>query len=212
MTIPPPPPPGYIRTIKALAVQAVTNSFQVVYPEGQQPAFVSVEWPNQPQQVPGVWVDYEPAYLRTAGIDYTETDAAGHIMTRWRYQGYVTLTAMALSSNESDLLYDSLIAVTAFAAQSEALSPFRQAIDQNSLVACQWSFDTIDARGAGAMVGTPWGTDEPFWERGIAIQAIGEFVTSPVTQSLVNLSEIKITAVEELSGEEISDVIIVPRP
>jgi hypothetical protein len=162
--------------------------------------------------VPGVWVDYEPAFLRTAGIDYTETDPSGHILTRWRYQGFITLTSMALSSNECDLLYDSLVAMTAFAAQSEALSPFRQAIDQNDLVACNWSFDTIDSRGAGAMVGTPWGTDEPFWERGLAIQAIGEFVTSPVTQALVNLRQIMITAIEELAGEEVTNQIIVPRP
>jgi hypothetical protein len=188
---------GYLRTIKTTAVQAIQQAFQVRYPEpdpdgGTRELFVSVEYPVEEAQYPAIWVDYEGSELRTVGVGYTEQDASGNAYARWRFAGHVAFTIVALSSNERDLVYDQLVALTAFAAQSEFPSEFRQVVEQAPLVAAVWSFDSVEDRPSAAAPGTPWGTFDIIYERGIAIQVIGEFVTDPVTLELVDLSEIQV--------------------
>lgn len=193
---------GYLRTIKTTAVQAVQQSFQVRYPEpdpdgGTRDLFVSVEYPVEQAQYPAIWVDYEPSELRTVGIAYTEQDSSGNAYARWRFAGHVTFTIVALSSNERDLIYDQLVALTAFASQSGFPSEFRRVVEEAPLVAAEWSFDSVEDRPSAAAPGTPWGTMDIIYERGFAIQVIGEFASDPNTYELVNLSEIEVVMTPE---------------
>jgi hypothetical protein len=188
---------GYLRTIKTAAVQAVEQSFQARYPEpdpegGARNVYVSIEYPVEEAQYPAVWVDFEPSEVRTVGIAYTETDAQGNAFTRWRFAGHAVFTVVALSSNERDMLYDQLIAMTAFASQSSFPSTFRQVVENALLVAAVWSFDSVEDRPSAAAPGTPWGTMDVIYERGFALQVIGEFVSDPNTTELVPLSEIQV--------------------
>jgi hypothetical protein len=190
---------GFLRTIKASAVEAIKASFLAAYPEpdpagGQQELYVSIEYPVDEANYPAVWVDYEGAELRTVGIAYTETDASGNVFTRWTFAGHITFTVVAMSSNERDMLYDQLISMTAFASQPDAPSSFRQNVEANDLVACVWSFDTVEERPPAAAPGTPWGSMDVIYERGFALQVKGEFVSDPVTLQLVSLSMIQVVA------------------
>jgi hypothetical protein len=193
---------GYLRTIKTTAVQAIQQSFQARYPEpdadgGTKELFVSIEYPVEEANYPAVWVDYEGSELRTVGIAYTEKDALGNVYARWRFAGHVVFTVVALSSNERDMIYDQMIALTAYAAQSDWPSSFRQVVEGAPLVAAVWSFDTVEDRPPSAAPGTPWGTMDIIYERGFALQVIGEFVSDPNTYELVNLSEIQVVATEQ---------------
>lgn len=200
-------PAGYLRTIKTTATEALQAAFQVAYPEtdtagGDKPVYISQEYPVEKAHIPAIWVEFEPTDLRTVGIAYTETDTEGNLYTRWRFAGMATFTVAAMSSNERDMIYDQMVALVAFASQTEAPSTWRQTIESSDLIATTWSYDTVDSRGEAAAPGTPWGTDEVMYERGIALQVLGEFVTNPITLQLVNLSEISIT----MNAEGLEDV------
>lgn len=193
---------GFMRTIKTTAVQAIQQSFEISYPApdaegGTKRPFVSIEYPVVEAQYPAIWVDYEGAELRTVGIAYTESDASGAAYARWRFAGHIAFTIVALSSNERDLVYDQLLGLTAFAAQSEFPSAFRQVVEDAPLVAAVWSFDSVEDRPPSAALGTPWGTMEAVYERGLAFQVIGEFVSDPFNPTLVNLAEIQVVATAE---------------
>lgn len=194
---------GYLRTIKTTAVQAVQQSFTSRYPApdsgggtSEQP-FVSIEYPVEETQYPAIWVDYEGSELRTVGIAYTEQDAQGNAYARWRFAGHVVFTIVALTSNERDMIYDQMIGMTAFAAQSDFPSTFRQVTENAPLVAGIWSFDSVEDRPSAAAPGTPWGTMEVIYERGFALQVIGEFVSDPYTQALIDLSGIQVVMNEQ---------------
>jgi hypothetical protein len=194
---------GYLRTIKTTAVQAIEQSFTSRYPApdagggtSRQP-FVSVEYPVEQAHYPAIWVDYEGAELRTVGIAYTQSDTQGNSYARWRFAGHVVFTIVAMSSNERDMIYDQLISMTAFAAQSSYPSTFRSVTENAPLVASVWSFDTVEDRPSAAAPGTPWGTTEVIYERGFAVQVLGEFVTDPYTTALVELSEIQVVMTEQ---------------
>jgi hypothetical protein len=190
---------GYLRTIKTTAVQAIQQAFQARYPEpdsggGTRDLFVSIEYPVEEAQYPAIWVDYEGSELRTVGIAYTEMDASGNVYARWRFAGHIVFTIVALSSNERDMIYDQMVALIAFAAQSDFPSEFRQVVEAAPLVRVVWSFDTVEDRQPAAAPGTPWGTMDLIYERGFALQVIGEFVSDPNDYELVNLSEIQVVA------------------
>lgn len=204
---------GYLRTIKSMAVEAVRQAFAAQYPEpdpegGTRDVFVSIEYPVEQASYPAIWVDYEGSELRTVGIAYTEQDADGNVYARWRFAGHVTFTTVAMTSNERDMLYDQLVAITAYAAQSDWPSRFRQVVESNDLVACEWSFDQVEDRSPAAAPGTPWGTMEVIYERGIALQVIGEFVSDPNTYELVNLAEIRVLATLPGTPDETSIIDI----
>lgn len=201
----PTPPPGFLRVIKAATASALEASFALDYPEddvagGVQRPRVSLSYPVERAQYPGVWTDFEVSLLQTVGVDHTETDAAGAVLTRWRFQGYAVFTVAALNNNECDMIWDELIALTAWAAQSDYPSLFRQTVEGSPLVSTTWTYDTVDMRGGGASPGTPWGTDEVIYERGMALKVVGEFTTSPVTRQIVPLSAIVVTGQQELDG------------
>lgn len=204
---------GFLRTIKTTAVDAIQQSFLARYPApdpdgGQKPVYVSIEYPVEEASYPAVWVDYEGSELRTVGIAYTEMDADNNAFARWRFAGHVTFTVVALSSNERDMIYDQLIAMTAYAAQSDFPSKFRQVVEAAPLVASVWSFDTVEDRPPSAAPGTPWATIDVIYERGFAIQVIGEFVSDPNTTELVNLTEIQVVATNEGAPDETSVIDI----
>jgi len=205
---------GYLRTIKTTAVNAVQQSFTSRYPEpdsaggtSEQP-FVSIEYPVEEAQYPAVWVDFETSELRTVGIAYTQTDPQNNAYARWRFTGHAVFTIVAMTSNECDMIFDQMVSMTAFAAQSEFPSVFRQTVEAAPLVASVWSFDTVEARANAAAPGTPWGTMEVIYERGFALQVIGEFVTDPYSQALVELSAIDVVMTE--AGFPDSTIIQIP--
>jgi hypothetical protein len=205
---------GYLRTIKTTAVNAVQQAFTSRYPApdagggtSKQP-FVSVEYPVEEAEYPAVWVDFETSELRTVGIAYTQTDAQGNAYARWRFAGHAVFTIVAMSSNERDMIYDQMVSMTAFAAQSSFPSVFRQTIEAAPLVASVWSFDSVEDRSSAAAPGTPWGTMEVVYERGFAIQVIGEFVTDPYTTALVSLSGIEV--VMDVRGFPDQTIIDIP--
>jgi hypothetical protein len=206
-----PGPPGYLRCIKTGTVDALQQAFQISYAEqdpagGIQPVHISLDYPIDPGAYPGIWVDFETALLQTTGIDHVETLDDGTVLTRWRFQGYSVLTVVALNSNECDGIYDQLIALTAFAAQSEYPSVFRDAIDSNGLVNTTWGYDRAEGRGQAAAPGTPWGSSDVVYERGVALHVIGEFVTSPLTAELVPLEKIVITASDTYGDQYIATI------
>jgi hypothetical protein len=201
----PSPPPGFLRAIKSTTADALGACFQLSYPEqdpegGMRRPYVTLSYPVERAHYPGVWTDFEVSLLQTVGLDHTETDALGNALTRWRFQGYATFTVVSINNNENDMIWDELVALTAWAAQSDYPSPFRQAVESSPLVATTWTYDTVEMRGGGASPGTPWGTDDVIYERGMALKVVGEFTTSPITMAIVPLAEIVVIGQETIEG------------
>jgi len=185
----------YLTHLKAMVRVAVINTFDDQYPvEKFRKVWCSVEYPIQQQNYPGIWVDYDDAKpLEVAGISHVETDEEGRPFTRWKFGGHATFTVVALSSLERDMLYDELVRVIAFGRQSTLTYRFRQYVQGNDLIACNFDFDTIQPGGNAAMSGTPWGSDEVIYEKSFSLQAIGEFVVDPEDGEIVPLSKIIVT-------------------
>jgi hypothetical protein len=211
----------YLINLKTLVVVALRQTFNANYPEPDfQNTYVSIEYPIEQQAYPSIWVDYDDTTtLRRAGVDHHEetiipgNGAIGDQVqryTRWEFGGTISLTVVALTSLERDRLYDEVIRVVAFGPQDPTTSVFRTVIENNDLLAANIDFDTIEARGNAAAPGTPWGTDEIIYERGINLNVIGEFLADAVTGDLVPLSAVQVTATEDPNLDP--DAVYAPDP
>lgn len=194
---------GYITYLKSMLVKALAVTFDVNYPNedfrGPDRFRASMEYPIEEAHYPGVWVDYDDADdLRIAGVDHEEFmpwEDNFIPITRWQFSGYVTYTVTALTSLERDRLYDELIATIAFGKYDPVRKRFREYIESNPLVACNFNWDVISPKASVAAPGTPWGTDEVIYERSLSIGLLGEFVPNPTTGALVPLGSITVTPI-----------------
>jgi len=193
----------YLTVLKTALVEALLTTFDEDYPEPDfRRVHASMEYPVDAQHYPGIWVDYDDtAQLQIAGINHRELSVPGpsgavRQFTRWRFAGVASFTCVALSSLECARLYDEMVRVMAFGRSNDApaVSEFRSYVEANEFIAMNFDFDQIQPRGNAAAPGTPWGTDEIIYERGLDMEVIGEFVSDGSTQALVPLSQVQWTA------------------
>lgn len=201
----------YLTHLKTLVVTALRTTFDATYPNPDfADAWVSIEYPVTKQAYPSIWVDYaDTGNLVRAGVDHKEEQVfagvgvdGGDVIreyTRWKFTGVLSLTVVALSSLERDRFYDEVVRVIAFGPESDQTARFRKVIEDNDLLAANVDFDTIEPAANAAAPGTPWGTDEIVYERGINLNVLGEFVSDPITGDLVPLSGFEIIATEDLT-------------
>jgi len=200
----------YVAPLKTLLVEALTTTFDTSYPVQEfQELHIGLEYPIDEQDYPSVWIDYDDTQpLLKAGIAHLEyLDPSDNVtpvapFTRWRFQGYVSLTAVAMTSLERDRIYDELVRVVAFANEDGIVGRFKNTIASNDLIAATLNTDKIEARGNAAAPGTPWGTDEIMYEKSLNLELIGEFVPDPETNTLIPLSKLVFGITEEIPGRD----------
>lgn len=197
----------YLTHLKAMLVQALKETFDQEYPVADfRDIRCSIEYPLEPQDYPGIWVDYDDTKpLQTAGVDHLETKIEGSTISRyrrWKFAGYASYTIVALTSLERDRLFDEVVRVLAFGDRAAPTLRFRQYVENNELIAANFDFDQVETRGNAAVPGTPWGTDEIIYERTINMEVIGEFVSDAETGLLVPLSAIHVLEPDIYVGDQ----------
>ena len=205
----------FLANLKTLLVMAGVNTFDQTYPVQEfQNLHVSVEFPNDRANYPAVWADFEPTGpLERGGVNQQLVVPSGNgfkSFIAWRYQGFATYTLVSLSSLERDRLFDEWVKVIGFAGASPETSTFRQTIDNNPYIACNFDFDQIQIQGKSEVPGTPWGTEEVLYEITVAVQCFGEFYSDQSATTLVALSEV--TVQDTVQGGPTGQIWQFPHP
>jgi hypothetical protein len=190
----------YLAPLKACIVEALQSVFNSSFPDPNfQNLKVSIEYPLDAQSYPSIWVNYDDNdSLQIVGIQHreyiTNPDSSLSEATRWSFAGEVSLTAVALSSLERDNLYDELVRIFAFSRVENAAKDFRTVLESNDFIALNVNWDQLRPHGDAAAPGTPWGTeDEVIYEKSLAFDVEGEFVSDPATNTLLRLSHVVVT-------------------
>ena len=200
-----------------MLVHAWRTTFDELYPVAAfRGLHVDIEYPVEPQQYPGIWVDFDDtAPLQIVGVDHSEVVITGtapnqtiNRYRRWKFGGYASFTAAAMTSLERDSLYDEMVRVLAFGGQAESTERFREFVEDNPLIGANFDFDQIEVKGNAAIPGTPWGTDEIIYERTLSVEVIGEFVSDAETGLLVPLSSILFDTPEVILPGQIPTTLV----
>jgi hypothetical protein len=187
-------------------MHVITTGLKSVFTENYvsmdgQPDFAglhcSIEYPIDPQDYPGVWVDFEPeGELTRGGIDDINSYLKNGNDTLtplylWRAQGWATYTLAAMSSLQRARLHDEIVRVFAFGSDP-TVSAFRETIENNNYLAMNMDFDRIAERGSAATPGTPWGSEEIIYEVTLAMQCVIEFYSTANKDQLFPLDSIQL--------------------
>jgi hypothetical protein len=198
----------YIVPLKTIFIEGLKATFDANYPEPDfRNVHIDLEYPVDIQKYPSIWVDYDDTSdLMRAGIGHLEnadpvTGALRMPFTRWRFQGYLSLTVVAMTSLECDRLFDEVVRVVAFGNEDSVVGRFKTYVNTNDFIAVNINTDKIQPRGAAAAPGTPWSTDELMYERSINLEVIGEFVPDAVTNTLIPLSRFVVISTVDVSGD-----------
>jgi hypothetical protein len=180
-------------------------TFDDDYPAVQfQNLKVSIEFPIDRTDYPSVWVDFEMAgQLQNIGVAHQEMAIGSTtvgIIGRWRFQGYAVFTILALTSLERDLLFDEVLKVMAFGKEVAATAEFRNYIEANDLIACNFDFDQVAMGPPTATAGTPWGTDEMVYGVDVRMECVGEFVSDGLQIVKVPISKVVVIPEEAPAG------------
>lgn len=163
---------------------------------------VSIEYPDDVQDYPGVWVGFEPVgNIERGGIDNQFAPPPPSMLEGapvppiylWRAQGYATYTLAAMTSLQRDRLFDEFLKVIT-ASRDPAHSSFRALIEDNPLIAIRFDFDQVQVRSVTENAGTPWQTMDIVYEATLAVQAQIEFYSDSPTAELVPISRIEVIA------------------
>jgi hypothetical protein len=161
---------------------------------------ITIEFPYQEQQYPGVWVTWDPVgTISRAGIDNMfygppelTSDTVDNVLYRYRFSGYSMYTVGALTSMQRDRLYDELVR-TFLMSGDPNVTGFRTYVEANPYIAMNMDFDTISTRGMAENPGTPWGTNDFIYEATLAIETLGEFISDQFMTDLVPLAAVNTT-------------------
>jgi hypothetical protein len=160
---------------------------------------ISVEYPVDRGDYPSIWVDFEPeGNLQTMGINRHEIDPSLLAedpallddisqYQRWSYRGYATYTIGTLSSFERARLTDEIIRIMAFGSENPDTATFRQTIEDNPYIGCNFDFDSLTLRGKGEAMRTDWEAQAIVYEITVAMGCFGEFISDKHTGTLAIL-------------------------
>ena len=131
---------------------ALRQVFGATYPvDDFQDLSMTIEFPYQEQQYPGVWVGWEPiGPISKAGIE--QSRSMGHrrplprttpnVFFLYRFSGYSLYTIGALTSMQRDRLHDELVRVFLMSGTPQVVG-FRQYIEDNPYINMNMDFDTV---------------------------------------------------------------------
>jgi hypothetical protein len=182
---------GVIQAIKTGTVQGLRDSLSGTQLfDKSQKIYVSLDYPMEKIQYPGVWVQFSVSKLNRAGIGHeitTQVNGKWVFIQEWMVEGRVTLTIVALSSIERDRLADAIIVSLAFARPPDLVLTdptqdtkenrgFITALDENPFIAVTLQLDTIIPGGQQVSQGTPWGDDAALvYEDSYSFDLVGHF-------------------------------------
>ena len=207
----------FLVQLKTSITYALRQVFGATYPvDDFRDLPITIEYPYQEQQYPGVWVTYEPiGNISKSGIDNQvygppelTTEANPNNLFRYRFSGYSMYTIGALTSMQRDRLHDELVRVFLMSGSPQVVG-FRQYIENNPYLYMNMDFDTVSVRGMAENPGTPWGTNDFIYEATLAIETVGEFISDEFFTSLVPLAGIT-SAGQSLVFESTTETMSTP--
>lgn len=194
----------FLAETKTVVTKAMQTVFGPSYPVGDfQNLWVSIEFPDDIQNYPGVWVSFEvQGNIERGGVDnqfrppppsYVANGAPAPPIYLWRAKGVASYTLAAMTSLQRDRLFDEVCKVVT-ASRDPAHSSFRALIEDNPLIAIRFDFDQIMVSSITENAGTPWQTMDMIYEATVSMQAEIEFYSDTPTSELVPLRHVEVIA------------------
>jgi hypothetical protein len=165
------------------------------------PRRIDLEYPEDDQDWPALLVQFRPSIMSWSGLNPDEATliTSGPQINKYRnvrkclFEGSFDLTLLALTSQERDRCWDSLVELFMLGKNNPATAVFHETIENHDLIAMTILQTQPQPLGDSANVGTPWDPNILTYEASIRISVVGQFWADTYDQVLLPLSGITTT-------------------
>lgn len=209
---------GVIESVKRAVVQGMRETFQLNNTDNSAGQVeIDIEYPNSPESLPHIWVQFSISSLQNAGLNMGEMtkDAQnnwGEIRT-FMFEGKITLTCAAETSKDRDRLADAVISQLSFARAPDLVirkpgqdaQQFRgliASLNANPYVAITLNTDIIHSGGQQVTNNIPWEKNMLLYEDNYTVTCQGQYNMRFAYDGLYELAEIRV--VPELMAENVA--------
>lgn len=199
---------GVIESVKRAVVEGLRDTFEAnVTDNSPGQVEIDIEYPNSPESLPHIWVQFSITSLQRAGLNMGEMtkDAQGdwgEIRT-WAFEGKITLTCAAETSKDRDRLADAVISQLAFSRSPDLVirKPGQDAqqfkglissLNANPFVAITLNNDMIHSGGQTVTNAIPWEKNMFLYEDNYTVSCLGQFNMRFSYDGLYELVEIRV--------------------
>jgi hypothetical protein len=173
-------PIGYRMNIKRAMVNSLKVTFNNNYPDTtMRNMFISMDWPDKPQQYPAMLVDYVEGKLRNAGIGHFGFFDENKLFKRWMYDGTIRVVIIAETNLQREFVCDHFVNMFAFGTLSTYTNTFLEYFLKNEGLEVQVLRDTLTPTSPTVEKGTSWGLeDATLYVSGYSFGIVGSFTSS----------------------------------
>lgn len=198
---------GVIEAVKRAVVVAFRDAFNTTNLRiDGRPVYVDLEYPLEPTQYPGIWVQFSTTRLSRAGLGHEwpiKEDGEWHLIQEWMFEGRITLAIAALKSLDRDRIADMVIANLAFsrtpdliltdpAKDTKRYKSLMTSLASNPYIRMTLNTDNISPGGQGVDVGVPWQDNVLAYTDTYSIDLIGQFNIKFTHEGVYELARIDI--------------------
>jgi hypothetical protein len=183
----------FLEGVKTTVVGALRTTFDNNYPDKElQNLNVSMEYPDEETQYPGIWVRFSFTTLQTVGVASRFYNSSNQEYKLWYFEGRCTLQLFAMTSLQRDRIADALIYMFAFGELTPFAKRFGDYFHDNDMIYMTPNTDTFVPGGQEETVGAPWQPDAIVYGDSYSFNIVGQFASDFATGELVVLREIDI--------------------
>jgi hypothetical protein len=199
----------FITAVKIAIIEGIDAGFAALGPVSSNtttdlvPRAVTIEYPVEEIEWPAIYVQFRPSITQYTGlnpntyspiVDENGDTVAWESIRQGYFEGSFDLQILAMSSEERDKIWETLINLFTMNDMSPGSTALYQSIVHNDLIAITLQQGSIIQVGDTVSPGTPWSPEELSYEATIRIKCIGEFYENKYNQELLPVSAINVTA------------------
>lgn len=196
----------FITAAKIATVEAIESAFAALgnmssnITKDLVPRSVTIEYPVEEVEWPAIYVQFRPTLTQYTGLDpdtFAEIITNGDI-TGWEqiregyFEGAFDLQILAMSSEERDKIWETIINFFIMNGMSPGSSAFYSSISANDLISITFAQGSILQVGDTVSPGTPWSPEELTYETTMRIKCVGEFYENKYNVELSPVSSVEL--------------------
>jgi hypothetical protein len=214
---------GLIESVKRAVVTGMRDALQGSSfgdPVDGQKFNIDIEYPDSPESLPHIWVQFTIDSLKRGGLDMGVMTQDGNgvwgEVRTWMFEGKITLTCAAESSLDRDRLSDTIISNLAFSRHPDEVyrNPkvntkqhigLIEAINNNKYVSMTLNTDNILTGGQTVTNNIPWAGNKLLYEDNYTVTCEGQFNMRFGHDGMYTLTEIDLNPQIQARGPVLND-------
>lgn len=189
---------GVTKSLKTMFVLAIREGLNSQLLQSVDPVIkkakdnVSMEYPVEELQYPGIWLTASFSSLKWDSINRELLHPDGFKFNRGEFDAQISLEIIALSNEERDALVDALVNMIMFGSLESDSDAFYNFLVNEPYIAITPLLGEVKLSQDGVNIGTPWNPNKVAYTKTVTFSVTGHFAQRLDNRQLIDLRALDI--------------------